>query len=156
MLSNIAQAYDRFCVARFKPASEAQIVDLEQMLAVRLSNDFREYLRIYNGGRFNMPRFLIPDPKYPRDCLRTLFGIEGPSDFTNLSSSNNLSFFDNNHPAILLPIGVTISNNLLLLRTEDGEGKGNIAVKLAFRDDYCFVAESIGSFFDLLQENPDA
>ena len=156
MLKNVAYAYDRFCRERFEPASEDQITDLERKIGVELPGDFKEYLRLYNGGRFDMPDFATPDSKCPKDCLKTLFGVGGPGDFANLSSVRNLSLFDNNRPAIILPIGVTIMNNLILLRTEVAAGRGNIALKLAFKSKYYFVAESIDVFFGLLEENPEA
>jgi len=154
MLENVEQAYRRFCQTRFSPASEEQIADLERKIGVRLPDEYRRYLLSYNGGSFNAPVMGARDKQCPENCLHVMFGMGEQPNACNLANPVYLNLFDDNYPAIILPIGYTPTGNLLVLRTEPDDELGWILLKIQDSDDYFVVAESINDFFGCLKENP--
>lgn len=155
MLEKVEQAYREFCRERFSPTSEKRIIDLEQKIGVRLPDEYRHYLLSYNGGAFNDPIMPVAEDGCPEDCLDVMFGIVEDPIGCNLASPGNLNLFDDNHPAIILPIGYSLMGNLLVLRTEPGEELGWILLKIQDSDDYFVLAKSLDDFFGRLEVNPD-
>jgi len=155
MLENVEQAYRGFCRERFPLTSEGPIADLERKIGIRLPDEYRRYLLTYNGGAFNDPIMSAVDEQCPEDCLDVLFGITEQPRACNLENPTYLNLFDDNFPAIILPIGYTLMGNLLVLRTEPDDELGWILLKIQDSDDYFVLAKSINEFFGRLKENPD-
>src|SRR5690606_14031044 len=113
---------------------------------VRLPDEYRRYLLSYNGGSFNMPIMNARDEQCPKNCLHLMFGMVDRPQACNLADSVNLNLFDDNYPAIILPIGDTPTGNLLILRTEPDEELGWILLKIQNSDDYFVLAKSLDDF----------
>jgi len=154
MLENVDQAYRRFCREKFPLAAEKQIAGLERKIGVRLPDEYRQYLLRYNGGAFKDPIITADDIHCVEDCLDVMFGIIERPRACNLANPTYLNLFDDNFPAVILPIGYTLMGNLLVLRTEPDDELGWILLKIQDSDDYFVLAKSINDLFASLKENP--
>jgi len=122
---------------------------LEERLGAALPTDYRQFILQYNGGFFSEPEIASPDEDCPPDCLTDLWGIGAPARHAELGDDTDL--FDDNFPTKLLPIGYTLSGNLLLTVTRKDEDHGCIFLKLKYSSDYFFLGATMDEFFKLLR-----
>jgi hypothetical protein len=149
-MSNIEYAYLLYCTERFQLPSEEQIGELEERIGVLLPDDYREFIREYNGGWFSEPRIFTQLEGCPSDLLTVMYGIGASHRSAELNSESHLTLFDDNYPAQILPIGYTIMGNLLFVITHP-EDNGVIALKKAASDESFALARGIEEFFGLLR-----
>jgi hypothetical protein len=139
--------YARFCAKRFSLPSSADLKTLEEHCRVYLPADFRNFLLRFNGGEFLDPSFYVKEINKTFG-LSLLFGcgIGGSYDLIN-----NVDLFEENIPTLILPIGSTTGNSLLLLVTEDFE-RGSIRIKEPWLETSVFVAKDFDDFLELFQD----
>lgn len=147
----IDSAYERFCVERFPLPTEKQVRELEERIEVRFSDDYRDFLRRYNGGWFKCPEITPVGDGCPQETLRALNGIGASHPSAELGSELDLSLFDDNSPPKILPIGHTGMGGLIILDTAPGDGQGAIFLKQAYGDFY-YLTDGIEDFLALLRE----
>jgi len=148
----IDSAYEKFCTERFPLPSEKQVAEFEQRIGVQLPSDYRQFLLEYNGGIFNEPDLISPDPECPKNRLTFLCGIGGSPPCADLGSPDNLNLFDDNDPPLqILPIGDTMRANTIFLVTHP-ENNGSIGLQDIYSDNSFFLADGIERFFALLRE----
>ena len=134
--------YRNFCTRAFALPKEEKLRNLEGYCRVKLPESFRRFVLEHNGGEFSEPSFFVKELGKGFG-LATLFGC-GTEDSNDLIQ--NVDLFDDNIPTIILPIGCTSGNSLLLLVTEDLE-KGSIRLKEPWVDGSVFVAKNLDEFF---------
>jgi len=139
-MSRIDVAYEKFCKTRFPLPTDAQIAKLERRIGTKLPDDYRSFLLRYNGGYFQEPDIECTCPGCPEDALNDLYGIGATVPAAELTSESILTVFDDKRPARILPIGYTISGNLLVLITRPGKDRGAIMLKEASSDNYYPIA----------------
>jgi hypothetical protein len=100
--------------------SDAQIDDIEAALGFPLPTDYRQFLRVYNGGVPDDDTIDIADLKQSPTDVQELFGID-----YDLKTSNilwNLEFIRQRCPGRrLLPIGCDSGGNLFCLDFDNDE-----------------------------------
>ncbi|MBX7106428.1 MAG: SMI1/KNR4 family protein [Gemmataceae bacterium] len=134
--------------------SESEVVDFERGLGVTLPKHYRDFILSYNGGLFCDPYIIGNSPTFPIDQLAELFGIRASLDSLELAAPWRLSLFEDNHPLQVLPIGGTPTGNLLILITRpDPNERGAVVLKMAWKDECHFLADSMEEFFGLLDAN---
>ena len=153
-MNAIESGYAEFCMTRFPQPSESQVANLERRIGVALPDDYRQFLREYNGGFFREPRIVPIVDGCPFDRLTRLSGIGASHPSAELASETDLSLFDDNDPPQILPIGYTLMGNLILLITHP-EDNGCILLKKAFSDESFFLADGIEELFGQLREPTD-
>lgn len=116
-MSVIEQAYSKWCQQRFPLPTERDISDLEQRITVRFPDHYRMYLLEWNGGIFSEPDIVAPAANYADDRLLWLNGIHASADYAELGSAFDLALFEDNSPPIVLPIGRTTANDLIMMST---------------------------------------
>lgn len=143
----VERVYSRYAGTRFPLPSEANIAALETKMGTLLPAEYRAFIANHNGGYFNDAPFEMNDDRCRRDALTTLWGVTTPQRGTDLI--NSLDNFDDNDPAIILPFGYTMMGNMLIMELK-GEYPGEIILKLAFKQDYIYVASDFLRFMDLI------
>jgi len=154
---NIARAYDAFCKKPFPLPHEKDVIDLESRISVTFPPDYRQFLLEYNGGCFNEPEIIPPEPemtppaeKAPVDLFASLYGIRATHPVNELGQPASIELFDDNDPPEIVPIGYTIIGYLILLVTyPDDDDYGDILLR-SFTESF-WLAEGIADFFELLQ-----
>ena len=68
-------------------------------------------------------------------------------------TEDDLALFEENDPPVILPIGDTPMNSLIILELA-GDSAGSILLKVAFGDFY-YLASGIEEFFTLLHDRAD-
>jgi hypothetical protein len=150
-MSNIDDAYRRFCRKRFPSPLKEQVADLEDRLGVTFPSDYRSYILEYNGGFFTEPDIVPPTKECLLDSLAFMSGIGASIPGAELGSDTNL--FDDNDPLQILPIGYTLGNHLLFIVIDPtDELPESIGMKIAFRDKSFWLADNIEEFFGLLRQ----
>jgi hypothetical protein len=150
-MNTIEFAYQRFSRKQFALPTEAQVRSLEERIKVDFPDDYRKFLKEFNGGYFIEPEIAPVGEGCPQDALTFLSGLGASHEEAELGEPGTLVLFDDNDPPKILPIGDTAMGGLILLDTAPGEGRGTIYLKQAFGDFY-FLAEGIEEFFSLLRE----
>lgn len=133
-MTTIDNVYNRFAVERFPAPSEAQVAELELRIGVRLPDDYRRFVRRYNGGYFKCPEITPVGEGCPLETLEILFGIGVSHEEAELATDSDLVLFDDNTPPKILPIGRRGMAGLITLDTAPGEGQGAIFLKKAYGD----------------------
>lgn len=136
--------YARFCTKRFGLPSSAELRALEEHCQVCLPADFRDFLLQFNGGEFSEPSFYVKE-------LNKMFGLSllfGCGIGGQYDLADKVELFEENVPTVILPIGSTSGNSLLLLVTEEFE-KGSIRLKEPWLETSVFVADDFGDFLKL-------
>lgn len=150
-MTTIETAYSRFCIERFALPSKAQLAALEEQIAVRFPEDYRQFILEFNGGYFNEPEIMSVGENCPQDTLQILFGICASHPEAELGTPERISLFDHNDPPKIIPIGCTGMAGLIILDTAPGEGQGAIILKQAFGD-FHYLVDGIEAFIALLRE----
>jgi hypothetical protein len=146
---SIDTAYRKFSVERFPLPTEARVAELEQRIAIRLPDDFREFVLTYNGGCFSEPHIIPPSKECPLDRLTFMHGIGATHPTAELGRARDLALWDDNDPPQIVPIGYTIMGNFILVITH-AENQGWVLLRTS--DESFFLAESIAEFMGLLHE----
>jgi hypothetical protein len=150
-MSTFHYAYARWATERFPLPTEEQVANLEWRLKTELPGDYREFLLSFNGGVFDAPEIICPDPGCPRRGLQIMYGVDSPHEATELGRDWHLALFDDNDPIQILPIGRTSSGDLIILSVA-GEDRGVIYFKQA-SGGWFELAEGIEEFFANLRES---
>lgn len=159
-MTNTELAYRSFCTERFPLPTDEQVGKFEDHLGVTLPGHFREYLLECNGGFFDDPEFGGNAPDYelcPRDALNTLFAIQTEHKFAMVGKKSHILLFDDNDPVVILPIGNTPMNNLLLLSVDvSADEYGTIYLKridnsVLMLGEWFELADTMEEFFALLR-----
>lgn len=153
-MTYIETAYRDFCKKRFPRPTEEQVAEIETRIASVFPGDYRRYLLEYNGGLFTEPQFSSEDEGCPTDRLTYMNGIGATLLDAELATPADMSLFTDNYPAEIVPIGYTIMGNLVGLIMHP-EQAGQIALKIAFEDEWFFLADGIEEFFALLRAPSD-
>lgn len=97
--------------------SLADVSHLERSLSISLPEVYQEYLLKQNGGHFRGEvGFEVQGVTF---WLASMFGINCSVAFCRLGALENMGFLENNEPVVLLPIGVTSRDELILLDVID-------------------------------------
>lgn len=146
------ECYAKYCKTRFPLPKESQVKALEKKLGVPLPKAYREFLLEFNGGFFRDPDIKTQDSACPEDSLAQLNGIGASLPCADIGSPANLSLFEDNTPAKILPIGYTLMGNLLLLDLV-GKTAGRVLLKVAFSKKVFVVADSISELLEGLSDS---
>ena len=150
-MSFIDDTYRQFSTQRFPLPSVARLDALEERLAVRFPQDYREYILAFNGGYFDEPEIFTHDDDGSRgSALLCMLGIGTTHPEAELGDRAKIEMFEENDPPQLLPIGFSGMGVLILLVTRQEDDYGAIFLKKPFGDFY-HIADSIEEFFGLLQ-----
>ena len=141
-------------ITPYGQASEEEIAALEKTLGLSLPEDYRTFLKKYNGGRSEDQVFFVKDLK--QDILMHVFyGVNNPSRTLNVAFWVNEFKEDIEESALIF--GKEPGGGILLYITA-GENKG-----ICFWDhghffpesneeegNTCYIADSFAEFCDLL------
>jgi hypothetical protein len=152
-MNPIQKAYSTFATKRFPLPTTEQVDQLEERIRAVLPSDYRQFLLNYNGGYFSEPEIRAMDDSAPLSLLTCLFGINATDPYAELAQPSYLALFEENDPPVILPIGDTPMNSLIILEL-DGDSPGSILLKMAFGDFY-YLASGIEEFFTLLHDRAD-
>ncbi|QDU44930.1 SMI1 / KNR4 family protein [Symmachiella dynata] len=147
---SISNAYEKFCTTRFPNITEKDVTYLEDEIGVALPKDYRKYLLEFNGGYFDEPLITPPEKTWPNSWLESMYGIRAPHNFAEIGLLGDILTFDDNvpgSPPVIVPIGNTTKNYLILLDTSP-EDNGSIYLR-TFTETFQ-LSFGIEEFFDLL------
>jgi hypothetical protein len=156
--NSIEIAYNAFCKERFPLPSEKQVADLEERLGIPLPPDYRQFLLEFNGAFFTEPQITPPTKDCSADLLTVMGGINATHPSAELGAPGGYtpSWFDDNDPPQILPIGYTIMGNLIFLVTKPGaDDCGAIGLKIASSMSAFSLGDGIAEFFSRLVEPMD-
>ncbi len=152
MSTTIDAAYDRYCTERPPLPSEESISAIEDDLGITFPNHYRDFLLNYNGGWFGKyPEIHSDEYVVPKISLENMFGVDTGNEYLKLNDWPTIHLWDDNDPIIILPIGSTTSNYIIVLVaqvTEEDYGQ----IYLRTFDDIFFLAEDMEEFFELWRD----
>ena len=152
---SIERAYLKWCKQRFPLPGEQEISDLERRISAHFPKHFRDFLLEWNGGLFTWPNIIIGEDDHSVGSLKYLSGVHVPVDFAELGRAFDLSLFEDNNPPIILPIGRTTANDLIMLNVDLGD-EDDGAVFLRTTDQNTIrLGATMDEFFSLLREDAD-
>ena len=150
-MTTINYAYNRFCIKRFPLPSESRVAALEAAHRQHFPMIFENSFSNLTVGTSTSARLKSSGDSRP-SILTYLCGIGASHPSAELGAKADLAIFDDNDPAKIIPIGGTPTGGLIVLGTEP-EVRGNIFLQRPW-EDFCFLADGIEDFFDLLRERP--
>lgn len=79
-------------------------------------------------------------------------GIHASFDFMELGSAADLALFDDNNPPVVLPIGTTSRNSLIMLNTEVADEDYGMIFVRTIDQTSIYLSDSMEDFFLLLRD----
>jgi hypothetical protein len=152
MKTSIGHAYSKWCKQRFPLPTEQDVFDLEHKLSARFPDQYRRYLLEWNGGMFSRPRIIGGDDDSSVGHLLAMSGIHAAIDFAELANPADLALFEDNSPPIILPIGTTTANNLIMISMAVGEVDDGTVFLRTMSDENIYLSKTIEAFFNLLRD----
>ena len=151
-MSAIEQAYSKWCEQQFPRPSEQDILDLEHRINARFSDHYRDYLLDWNGGMFRWPTIFHPTESHSVGEVLYLNGIHASVDFAELGRALDLSLFEDNDPPIVLPIGTTTANDLIMLSMVIGDEADGMVILRTIDQENIHLGDTMDEFFALLRD----
>ena len=146
--SDVERCYELFCTARFPLPSEDDIRKGEAGMGRTLPEEYREFLRRFNGGLFKGLKISCSGSRHGTE-IDYLHGIRASArnaDFAELGT--DVTAFDGNYyPVLVLPIGADPGNNWFLMNFYSDEEAGVISLH-SICEGHAFVANSFLEMFD--------
>ena len=137
--------YDKWGGTRFPLPTEGDLRLIESAIKARLPDEYREFILRFNGGFFDDPP-VPPNESCPGFTIAYLHGICATHRCAELGS--DVGLFDNNDPALILPIGGTPGGHLLMMNVGEDADHGVIWLRTVSGTSH-FVADGFMDIFDL-------
>lgn len=151
-MSTTEQAYSKWCKERFPLPTKRDIFELEERISVRFPEHYRGYLLEWNGGRFREPD-IVDSTECRLDSLLWMSGIHAPVDYAVLGRQYDLSLFEDNDPPIIIPIGRTTTNGLIMINAVIGDESDGTVFLRTIQQETIPLCDTMEEFFTLLRDS---